>query len=180
MSERAQHIPPDQPPGPGSALGIAVVAAVLVIDQAAKWAAQAWLGAEQTIDVLPILALYLTHNTGVAFSMFASQGPGVLIAVTLAITVLVLVFWVRAREGGVLAAVGFALILGGALGNLIDRLVAGQVVDFLLLHIGDRVLFIFNIADVALTFGPLALIVAYWRPRRAAGSEAEPGRGDGA
>lgn len=171
---------PDRPPGPGSTLGIAMVAVVLAIDQATKWAAQAWLGLDQTVDILPILALHLTHNTGVAFSMFAGYGSGVLIAVTLAITLLVLIFWVRAKEGGTVAAVGFGLILGGALGNLIDRLIAGHVVDFLLLHIGDRVLFIFNFADVALTLGPLALILAYMRPRRPAGPEAEQTRRGGA
>ena len=74
----------------------------------------------------------------------------------------------RDQEGGRLAAVGFGFILGGALGNLIDRVRRGHVVDFLRLHLGDRTLFIFNLADAAFTLGPVTLIlVYYWPPRRA-------------
>src|SRR5690606_27923806 len=110
-------------PGPGSIIGIAIIALVLAIDQAAKWAAEAWLLHEQPIDILPILALYLTYNTGIAFSFFAGLGTLPLIIGTAAITLGVLVFWARSREGGTLAAIGFALIIGGAVGNFVDRLV---------------------------------------------------------
>ena len=68
-----------------------------------------------------------------------------------------------------LGAVGYALILGGAIGNLIDRIVHGYVVDFLLLHIGDWTLFVFNLADAALTLGPALLLVVYLWPWRAGG-----------
>ena len=61
-------------------------------------------------------------------------------------------------------------IIGGAIGNAIDRFAYGHVIDFLYLHIGDRTLFIFNLADVALTLGPMVLIVAYlFLPRRVPG-----------
>ena len=76
-----------------------------------------------------------------------------------------LVFWSTAKEGGRWATVGYALIIGGALGNLVDRILHGHVVDFLLLHFGDRTLFVFNLADAALTLGPAMLIVVYlWPP----------------
>ena len=77
-----------------------------------------------------------------------------------------LVLWSRARDGGRLAAIGFALIVGGAIGNLIDRLRLGHVVDFLLLHLGDWTLFVFNLADAALTLGPIVLLLVYYRPLR--------------
>jgi signal peptidase II len=80
----------------------------------------------------------------------------------LAVMALVVVFWQRSHDGGQLVAIGFALILGGALGNLIDRVRLGYVVDFLLLHLGERTLFVFNLADAALTLGPALLIVAYF------------------
>ena len=97
--------------------------------------------------------------------MFENTGFG-LVALPLAVTAVVLVFWVRNRDGGRLASAGFALILGGALGNLIDRLRLGYVVDFLLLHLGDWTLFVFNLADAALTLGPLLLILAFLRPAK--------------
>lgn len=156
----------DRPPGPSSALGVTVIALTLALDQATKWAADAWLVKDQVIDILPILALYLTYNPGIAFSMFESLGTLPLILGTAAITIGVLVFWQRTREGGALAAIGFALIIGGAVGNLVDRLVQGHVVDFLMLHTGERVLFVFNLADVALTLGPISLILAYILPSR--------------
>ena len=103
------------------------------------------------IDLLPILSLYRVHNPGIAFSFLADFGGLPLIVITVAITVVVLVFWRTAKDGGRWATVGYALIIGGALGNLVDRILHGHVVDFLLLHIGDRTLFVFNLADAALT-----------------------------
>lgn len=157
------------PPGPGSLLGAGVIAAVLAIDQATKWAAEQMLEMGVVVDILPILAFYRTTNTGIAFSFLrGADGTLTLIAVSI-ITLIVLVFWARSREGGKLAAVGFALIVGGAVGNIIDRIAYGHVIDFLLLHVGDRTLFVFNLADFSLTLGPIALIVAYLgRPARGA------------
>ena len=105
------------PDGPLSLLGIAVVVATVIADQAAKAAAEAYLPTGEALDVLPVLSLYRVSNTGIAFSLFRGFGNLGLIAVTLAITVVVLVMWSRAREGGRVAAVGFALIVGGAVGQ---------------------------------------------------------------
>ena len=154
-------------PGPLSPLGIAVIGAMIILDQAAKWLAETQLPLQQPIEVLPILSFYLTYNTGIAFSLFAGLGSTELTIGTLAITALVLAFWTRSREGGRLAAVGFALIVGGALGNLIDRLLYGHVIDFLLLHFDQWELFVFNLADVALTAGPGALMLGYLLERKA-------------
>jgi signal peptidase II len=153
-----------KPEGPLSILGLSIVAAVIVVDQVTKLIAEARLPLGESIDVLPILTLYLVHNTGIAFSALSGAGAGVLVGVTVAISIGVIAFWVRSHEGGRLVTTGFALILGGALGNLIDRLRFGYVLDFLLLHIGDRTLFVFNLADAALTLGPVFLIAAYLWP----------------
>ncbi len=157
-----------KPAGPLSTLGLSVAGLTVIIDQAGKWLAETRLPLGESIDVLPILELYRVHNVGIAFSMFSAAGGLPLIVLTLAITVIVLVFWWRATDGGPLAAVGFALILGGAIGNLIDRVVHGYVIDFLLLHLGDWTLFVFNLADTALTLGPVLLLAVYLLPRRAA------------
>ena len=152
--------PPD---GPLSFLGIAVVLAVVGADQAAKALAEANLPFARAIDLMPFLALYRVHNTGIAFSMFAGSGV-MLTLLILAVSAIVIAFWVRTHDGGRVAAIGFALILGGAIGNLIDRLRLGHVVDFLLLHIGDWTLFVFNLADAALTLGPVLLLAGYLWP----------------
>ncbi|MEJ0097038.1 MAG: signal peptidase II [Bauldia sp.] len=154
-----------RPDAPLSLLGLAIVITVVVLDQIAKLAVTAWLPAGEPIDVLPILTLYRVENTGIAFSFLSGSG-GALVALTLAITIAVVVFWARTTDGGRLAAIGFACILGGALGNLIDRVRLGHVVDFLLLHFGERLLFVFNPADAALTLGPALLLIVYLWPAR--------------
>jgi signal peptidase II len=156
-----------RPDGPLSTIGLSVAAATVVIDQAAKYAAEASLPIGQPIELLPILDLYRIHNAGIAFSMLSRFGGLPLTLLGMAITIIVIVFWWRSRDGGRLATAGFALIVGGAMGNLIDRLRFGHVVDFLLLHVGDWTLFVFNLADVALTVGPILLFVAYVWPAQA-------------
>ena len=155
----------DKPPGPLSAFGIGITAAVVVVDQLSKLVVQARLPEYHPIDVLPILTLLHVRNTGIAFSMFAHSGFG-LILLPVAVTAVVLAFWAHNREGGRLAAAGFALILGGAIGNLIDRLRLGYVTDFLLLHFGNWTLFVFNLADAALTLGPVLLLFVYLWPQK--------------
>ena len=155
--------PPDRPTSP---LAIGVVVAVVVIDQLAKAAAATWLPQQQPVDVIPgLLTLYRVANTGIAFSLFAGSGL-LLTIVTALIAVGVVVYWLRAEDGGRMAAIAYALILGGAIGNLIDRLRLGSVVDFLFLHLGARPLFIFNLADAALTIGPVLLVLQYALPPR--------------
>jgi signal peptidase II len=84
--------------------------------------------------------------------------------------VVVLLVWRRAKEQSRLIAAGYALIVGGAIGNLIDRIVHGYVIDFLLLHAGGWTLFVFNLADVALTVGPAILILVFiFRPQEKSG-----------
>ena len=165
MAEIHSHA---RPPGPLSAFGLGIVVAVVVIDQIAKLIVEAWLPEQRAIDVLPVLTLLHVRNTGIAFSMLSHSGFG-LILLPLFVTAIVLAFRAHNREGGRLAAAGFALILGGAIGNLIDRLRLGYVTDFLFLHFGDWTLFVFNLADAALTLGPALLIVVYlWPAKKAA------------
>ena len=155
----------ERPPGPLSLFGLGIAGATILVDQVAKLLVEARLPAEETIDLLPILQLHYVRNTGIAFSLFAESGVG-LVLLPLVVTAVVLTFWFRNRDGGRLAAAGFALILGGAIGNLIDRLRLGYVIDFLLLHFGDWTLFVFNLADAALTLGPALLVLVYLMPQK--------------
>jgi signal peptidase II len=155
-----------RPDGPLSVLGLTVIAATIVVDQATKTVAEAMLPLTEAIPLVPILSFYRIHNPGIAFSLLAGLGGFGLILLTLAISVVVIGFWSRATEGGRIATIGYALILGGAFGNLVDRLLHGHVVDFLLLHFGLETLFVFNLADAALTVGPVLLLYTYVWPKR--------------
>ncbi len=155
-----------KPPGPASRLGVLILAATLIIDQVTKWIAEASLDYDASVDLLPILSFHLTYNPGIAFSFLTGSDSGILLSGVILVTIVVIVLWARANEGGRLATAGFALIVGGAVGNIIDRIMHGHVVDFLRLHLGDRDLFVFNLADFALTLGPILLIIAFiWGPR---------------
>ncbi len=154
------------PDGPLSAVGLGTIAAVVVIDQASKALAETRLPFDEAIRVLPIISLLRVHNSGIAWSMLAGSGT-ILNVLALVVSAIVITLWVRSRDGGRLATVGFALIIGGAVGNLVDRLRFGYVVDFLLLHLGEWTLFVFNLADAALTLGPALLVIIYlWPPAR--------------
>ena len=159
--------PAERRNGPLSPLGVTIVLVTILVDQATKFLAERSLPFGVEIDLLPFLSLYRIHNAGIAFSMLRDFGGLGLVALSVTITVAVLAFWWRSADGGRLAAAGYALIVGGALGNLLDRLQHGHVVDFLLLHFGDWTLFVFNLADVALSVGPALLIAAFLWPREA-------------
>ena len=147
------------------ALGIA--AAVVLADQASK----AWIVATvpygSETEVIPgLLRLVHSRNRGIAFGFFGSSGPTaqlVLLAVVAAIVAFV--GWQLLRsDGNGLAGAGLALVLGGAVGNIVDRIVRGEVVDFLdfFLTIGGREhhWFAFNVADSAISVGAACVIVS--------------------
>src|SRR5262245_58060422 len=104
-----------RPEAPLKPFSLFAIAATIAVDQAAKAWVSATIPESVSFDLLPILALLRVRNTGIAFSVFAGSGVP-LTLVTLVITAAVVAFWMTAREGGRLAALGFALILGGALG----------------------------------------------------------------
>ena len=132
---------------------------------------EAQLAAER-VRVLPVLDIILTYNTGAAFSFLAdASGWQRWLFVLLALGVsAALIVWMRrlsARIHGLLAC-GLALIVGGALGNMIDRLTTGRVVDFIHVHWGRAYFPAFNIADSAITIGAALLLLDAWRESRTA------------
>ena len=145
----------------------AVAAAVFVLDQATKVLALDRLSETVRVPVLPSFDLTLAWNYGVSFGMFGSGGtpPWVFVLVSLAICSFLI--WQLKRTEERIAIIGYGLIIGGAIGNVVDRLIHGAVVDFLLLY-WDRYYWpVFNIADVAITCGVgLILIDSLW-PKRA-------------
>jgi signal peptidase II len=148
---------------------------VLILDQCSKWIADSRLGPHDAIPLLPFLALRKAYNPGAAFSFLSSaSGWQRWFFVGLALLVIgVLVVWLRrlTREQGRMA-LALALILGGAAGNLIDRLLYGHVIDFIDLYYGAWHWPTFNIADSAITLGATLLLLDAFMGRR----EAAPGR----
>ena len=139
-------------------LGFCVAGAVVILDQLAKAAASRLLDGVD-IPASPFLNLVLARNTGISFSLFA-HGPEAarwaLVAFTGA-AILAIGAWLWRGRSSV-AALGLGLILGGAAGNGLDRLMRGSVVDFLDLHLGAWHLFVFNLADAAISLGVVFLL----------------------
>lgn len=151
-------------------LGLILAAAMLVIDQLSKWYIVEMLmrpdevldtpfHTPRSIPLLPFLSIVMAWNRGVSFGMFNNDSPlnGVVFtAIALAI-VAALVVWMRRTEQRLLH-VALGLIVGGALGNVIDRLRFGAVADFILLHVGGWHWPAFNVADSAITVGAVLLV----------------------
>ena len=154
----------------------AVTALAVVADQWVKHLVETHLEMHETIDVLPFLALFRTYNTGVAFSMFASIGDIGLIAISIAVILFVLYLAARTSPDQIIARTGFALIVGGALGNVIDRALLGHVVDYVLFHTPVWSFAVFNLADALITVGAVLVIIQellVWRKARRTGATAD-------
>jgi signal peptidase II len=127
--------------------------AAVLVDQWIKHLVETGLPLRQAVDLLPFLALYRTYNTGIAFSMFAFFGAAGLIVISLVVAAFILYLAVRTRPEQVVARAGFALIVGGAVGNLVDRAVHGHVIDYILFHTPVWSFAVFNLADAFITVG---------------------------
>lgn len=144
-------------------IGYSVAAAVFVLEQISKWIVLGPLDLRNTfqIRILPIFNLTYTENHGISLGLFQASSDAmrwVLVAVTAAIAAGVAVWITREEKSGDQIALG--MVLGGALGNILDRVRHGYVVDFADLHFGDfRPFFIFNVADAAISIGVVILLL---------------------
>ena len=150
--------------------GIVAAAIALVLDQASKlWLLFVFdLGRKGAVAVTPFFDLVLAWNTGISYGWFQQDGPvgaAVLLGFKV-VAVIALGIWM-ARSKTRLATIGLGLIIGGAIGNAIDRAAYGAVVDFALFHIqwGGKTLnwYVFNIADAAIVVGVAALLYDSFR-----------------
>jgi signal peptidase II len=138
-------------------------ALIVAVDQATKAYITAHYGEFEFTSVLPILDITRMHNVGAAFSFLASASGWqrwLFIGLAVSVSIAIVVWLVRLPRGanGLLAA-GLALVLGGALGNVIDRIRLGHVIDFIHFH-WDRAYFpAFNMADSAITVGAACLLL---------------------
>lgn len=146
-------------------LGVIAAVTVLALDQASKlWLLRVFdIGHRGAVKLAPFLDLVLAWNPGISFGWFQNDSPTAQIALMLikAVAVLILAIWM-ARSRTLLATIALGLIIGGAVGNAIDRFAYGAVVDFALFHvqIGGNTFnwYVFNLADVAIVAGVAALL----------------------
>lgn len=152
----------------------ALAAAVIVLDRLSKRIIESQVSDWEMIRVIPgLFQIVHTRNTGVAFGIFSEQGSGAgrLLLVVFSLAVMALVanlLWGACRnlkEHWTLAA-ALALVLGGAAGNLYDRVVFGSVTDFLDFYWGSHHFPVFNLADSAITIGAGLLLVNLWAVRQ--------------
>lgn len=154
----------EHPPGSPSAVrrqGLAIAALIILADQATKW----WvltdvMNPPRVIEVLPFANLVLVWNRGVSFGLFntaSEHGPWILSALAVAVSVVLLIWLLKGPNRWV--GWGLGAILGGALGNVTDRMIHGAVVDFVDLHVAGAHWPAFNVADSAITVGAVLLIL---------------------
>ena len=144
--------------GPLAPLGLALAALVFGLDQTHKWWMLHVYGIEsrQPVAVTPFFDLVLTWNRGISYGLLKTDLQGVLIAVSLAVSAMLWVWLNRSR--GALSAAALAIVLGGALSNVLDRAVYGAVADFFHFHWGTFSWYVFNLADVAVVAGVALLL----------------------
>ncbi|OGI41718.1 MAG: signal peptidase II [Candidatus Muproteobacteria bacterium RBG_16_62_13] len=152
------------------ALVIALV--VIVVDQLTKFAATVAL-AQGPIEVLPFLNFALVHNTGAAFGFLSTAGGWqkfFFIGIAALATAVIVVMLRKIPRQDWFMQLSLSLILGGALGNLVDRLIHGHVIDFIDFYVGTWHFWTFNVADAAISIGAVMLVMdAFnWRPGRPA------------
>ena len=137
---------------------------VIGLDQWTKWLAELKLNFHEPIPVIePILNWTLAYNYGAAFSFLADQGgwqKWFFAGLSLAMSIFLVIYLTRAPRQAKLLNVGLALILGGAIGNLSDRVRIGKVIDFIHVHYADVWHYpIFNIADIAICIGVAIVVI---------------------
>ena len=139
-----------------------IVTAVIVLDQVTKYLVNKYVSPFDPIEILPFLNLVNVHNTGAAFGMFKNLGGSIFIGVSVVAIIVIIVFLVK----GTYSQFGLTLLLGGAIGNLIDRIRFGKVVDFIDISVGEFSWPAFNVADSCLTIGIIIILVPLFIKRR--------------
>ena len=151
-------------------VGLIAAALALVADQGSKLfmlygAGFAHMQAGMDVPVLPFFNLVMVWNPGISYGLFPASGLGTVLLIALAVVAVVVLGWLLWRSTSRALAIGYGLIIGGALGNnLVDRLVYGKVADFFHFYGFGYDWYIFNIADVAITLGAIAIIYDVLQP----------------
>jgi signal peptidase II len=137
----------------------ALIVAALVLDQIVKQLVEAYLPLQEMVPVAPFLALYRTYNLGVAFSMLSGMDGWFIVGMRLVIVAFVIWLWHRTAKDRWIAHLGYALIIAGAIGNLVDRFAYGHVIDYILFYTESWSFAVFNLADSFITIGAGCVIL---------------------
>lgn len=146
-----------------------IAVTVVVLDQLTKYLATDYLMRQGEVNLGPFLSLVLVHNTGAAFGFLSSASGwqnGLFMFVALGACAFILWMLSRLNRQDMMLAVALMLILGGALGNLLDRVIFGYVIDFIDVHYRHWHWPAFNVADSAITVGAIVLILDTTLPGR--------------
>lgn len=142
---------------------VALALLIVIVDQVTKWAIIEWVALYEKIPLNSFINLTHQRNTGAAFSFLANAGGWqrwffVVLAATVSGVIAVWLWRIR-NEGQPMLATGLALVLGGAVGNLIDRIMLGYVTDFIQVWFGNWAFPSFNVADAGISVGAALLII---------------------
>ena len=142
---------------------MAVAALVVVADQITKWAIVEWVALYERVPLNSFINLTHQRNTGAAFSLLADAGGWqrwfFIVLASVVSVVLAVWLWRIRNQGHAILAAGLALVLGGAVGNLIDRILLGYVTDFIQVWFGSWPFPSFNVADAGISVGAALLII---------------------
>lgn len=139
-------------------IAVFIILAV-ILDQLVKVAVELWLPFGEDVALLPVLALHRIYNYGVAFSMLDHMEGWFIVGMRLIVVAFVLWLWRRTPGDRAFAHFGYAMIIAGAIGNLIDRLLFGYVIDYIRFHTETWSFAVFNLADSFITIGAGAIIL---------------------
>ncbi len=157
---------------------LALAAVVVLLDQWSKHEIAARLTLQEHLVLAPFFNLVLMHNTGAAFSMLNDAGGWqrwLFMGLAVAVVLLIVAWLSRMPRRLILLPLGLTMILGGAVGNLIDRVRFGYVVDFIQVHYQDWYFPAFNLADSAITLGVALLLIDAFRDPPDAAQDTSPG-----
>ena len=151
-------------------LPFAAAVIVFILDRITKSIVKSHISPWEAVNVIPgLFNIVHTENPGIAFGLLADLANPWrnIILIGLAILVLAIISAVLVRAGAqnLLLRIGLALVMGGAVGNLFDRIVHGTVTDFVEVHVGEHFFPAFNVADSAITIGACLLLLDMWYSR---------------
>jgi signal peptidase II len=149
-------------------VALIVIVIAVILDQVVKIAVENYLPMQEAVPLLPVLALYRTYNLGVAFSLLSGMEREFIVGMRVLIVAFVLWLWRRTPKERPFAHSGFALIIAGAIGNLIDGFAYGHVIDYILFHTETWSFAVFNLADSFITIGAgLVILDELFGPKKA-------------
>jgi len=132
-----------------------IVLSVIAIDQITKYLVISYLTPSDSIEIFPFLHLVIVRNTGAAFGMFRNFGSTFFVGISVLAVIFIVYLLIKSSYN----FIGLSLVLGGAIGNLIDRILYGKVVDFIDFSIGKFHWYTFNVADSSLTVGIIVIFL---------------------